>query len=314
MCSKKCCLSLAVVLLCGFGTIEADAAAPRSAVQQNVQRLLKTKTCPGCDLSGANLNQCKLENANLEGANLAGAQLSLADLSGANLRKANLQKANLSGADLGHTDLEGANLTGAVLEGAAFNATRMKGRIVNRLLHADQARATEPAVAARPAPTPSSAPSGQKTEIAQDGTREPSAKIQAQSPAAVPEVVAAKSAQPSTDAVNAAKQGVVERMFKSERCVGCDLSGVDLAGADLAGFDLERVNFRNCNLKGADLGKANLKGANLKNAQLQKADLGRADLYRADLSGADLTDADLEDAIIDAAKFNDAVGVKLPEN
>lgn len=341
---RKCCLSLAVfVLICCSGTVEADAGAPRTAVQKNVQRLLKTKTCPGCDLSGANLSQSKLEFANLEGANLAGAQLSLADLSGANLRKANLQKANLGGADLGHADLEGANLTGAVLEGAAFNGTRMKGRIVNRLLHADQVRTAEPAVAARPTTPPVAAQSSEqgarKSAVEQSAPqydadapgeamtravadaplaagvgRKTVAGAEANAPAPLPPVVAANPAPPSAEAVNADKQGLIERMLDSERCIGCDLSGADLTGADLSGFDLERANFRNSNLREADLGKANLKGANFQNAQLQGADLSGADLYRADFSGADLTDADLEDAIVDAADFSGAVGVKLPEN
>jgi uncharacterized protein YjbI with pentapeptide repeats len=367
--SRKYCLSLAVVVVvwtCGFGT--ADAASSRSTVQKNLQRLLKSKSCPGCDLSGVNLSQSKLENANLEGANLSGAQLSLADLSGANLRKANLQKANLGGADLAYADLEGANLTGAVLEGAAFNATKMKGRVVNRLLHADQARATESVVAANGAASQSAGPTSAakagaldpnvktqaksstaaksiENEVRQSALQEPAAQREtdapgeamtravddapssagmargaaadaesvAPTPVAASEAVAAKTEESAVDAISAAKQGVIERMLDTERCVGCDLSGVDLSGLDLAGFDLERVNFRDSNLRNADLSKVNLKGANLQNARLQEADLSKADLYRADLSGADLTDADLEDAVIDAAELSGAVGVKLPE-
>lgn len=367
--SRKYCLSLAVVVVvwtCGLGTV--DAASSRSTVQKNLQRLLKSKSCPGCDLSGVNLSQSKLENANLEGANLAGAQLSLADLSGANLRKANLQKANLGGADLAYADLEGANLTGTVLEGAAFNATKMKGRVVNRLLHADQARATESVgaaneVASQPAGPTSAAKAGAlnpnvktqaksstaakstENEVRQSTLQKPAAqretdapgeamtraigdapisvgiargaaagaKSVAPTPVAASEAVATKAEESAVDAISDAKQGVIERMLDTERCVGCDLSGVDLSGLDLAGFDLERANFRDSNLRNADLGKANLKGANLQNARLQEADLSKADLYRADLSGADLTDADLEDAVIDAAELSGAVGVKLPE-
>jgi len=105
----------------------------------DVARLLATKGCPGCalsgadlagaelagaDLAGANLGAANLGGANLAGANLiaaglAGADLSAADLSGAILRQADLSRANLAGADLTAADLTyWVNLTGADLSGA----------------------------------------------------------------------------------------------------------------------------------------------------------------------------------------------------
>ncbi len=65
---------------------------------QQVQQLLNTRECPGCDLRGADLR----------GAHLIGA-----DLRKANLQGANLEEANLEGADLTDANLEGANLTGS---------------------------------------------------------------------------------------------------------------------------------------------------------------------------------------------------------
>ena len=69
-------------------------ASPAQAYDpQQLQQLLATKSCPRCDLKGANL-----VNADLSGAKLMGANLSWANLSGANLRGANISGANFSGA------------------------------------------------------------------------------------------------------------------------------------------------------------------------------------------------------------------------
>ena len=84
---------------------------------EDLQKLLATKQCPFCDLSGAGLVL-----ANLRGANLAGA-----NLSGANLNQANLAGANLTGANLTGTSLQQANLTGANLKGAIMDGTDLRG-------------------------------------------------------------------------------------------------------------------------------------------------------------------------------------------
>ena len=65
---------------------------------QHVRRLLDTKQCRGCNLSGANLRQADLKEADLRDAYLAGADLQGADLSKAILVRADLRNANLSGA------------------------------------------------------------------------------------------------------------------------------------------------------------------------------------------------------------------------
>ena len=106
----------------------------------NIKRLLDTKECPGCNLSGANLANARLSfvnflNANLSGANLSGASLVGADLSNANLTNANLNNAKLNGARMVGTNLAGTNLTNANLLGvnlwntdihtAKLNSTKM---------------------------------------------------------------------------------------------------------------------------------------------------------------------------------------------
>jgi uncharacterized protein YjbI with pentapeptide repeats len=78
--------------------------------RDQVRQLLKTKKCPGCNLSGVDLRKAKLEGANLSGANL-----NLADLSGANLSHANLTKASMAFTRLHDTNLDNANLLDAIL-------------------------------------------------------------------------------------------------------------------------------------------------------------------------------------------------------
>jgi hypothetical protein len=98
------------------------------SVAANVQRLLTTNECVGCNLVEAQLERANLQAANLAGANLQKAELEKANLQGINLAAANLQGvdlskaniagANLQGANLFDADLEGANLLGADLQGA----------------------------------------------------------------------------------------------------------------------------------------------------------------------------------------------------
>lgn len=85
---------------------------------QHTQRLLATKECPQCDLSGAGLVMANLTNAKLSGANLSRANLSRAQLAGADLSGADLRGASLYGANLMGVNLRGANLMGADLRDA----------------------------------------------------------------------------------------------------------------------------------------------------------------------------------------------------
>jgi uncharacterized protein YjbI with pentapeptide repeats len=82
-------------------------------VEEDLDKLLDTNACSGCDLSGALLYGEDLSGADLVGANLFGAQLPGANLSEANLTGANLHQANLGGADLSGANLTGANLAWA---------------------------------------------------------------------------------------------------------------------------------------------------------------------------------------------------------
>ncbi|MBD2437499.1 pentapeptide repeat-containing protein [Nostoc sp. FACHB-110] len=87
----------------------------QAANSEHIHKLLSTKQCQNCDLTGAGLVMADLSGANLSGANLAGANLSRANLAGADLRGANLSSAGLFGANLTEAKLNGANLAGADL-------------------------------------------------------------------------------------------------------------------------------------------------------------------------------------------------------
>jgi uncharacterized protein YjbI with pentapeptide repeats len=108
----------------------AGQLSPSTEVQANITLLTETKSCPQCDLSGADLNRLDLSGANLEGANLSRAKMSLTNLSGANLHNADLREAIFNGADLANIDLRGADLTGASLVGAYMSGALMDGEMV----------------------------------------------------------------------------------------------------------------------------------------------------------------------------------------
>jgi hypothetical protein len=91
--------------------IPAFAANPAQ-----IQQLLDTKNCPGCDLVGANLQGQELGGANLVDANLRGAILS----------QANLERANLVGADITGAEVTGTNLRQANLLEAKFSEVSLK--------------------------------------------------------------------------------------------------------------------------------------------------------------------------------------------
>ena len=99
-----------VAVLCAILTLTALHYA-FAANPDQVEQFRKSKSCPGCDLSGARLGGIQAENADLSNANLTDAFFY-----GANLRGANLSGAVLTGADLEMADLTGA--TGAVVADA----------------------------------------------------------------------------------------------------------------------------------------------------------------------------------------------------
>ena len=100
---------MAAAALVATASVAAWTSSP-----EDVQRLLKTHTCPGCDLRNE-----QLVNLDLAGADLTGADLSGAFMYKTVLREAALKGAKFVGADLGGTDLTGAH--DADLKGAQTN-------------------------------------------------------------------------------------------------------------------------------------------------------------------------------------------------
>nr|WP_321467288.1 pentapeptide repeat-containing protein [uncultured Desulfobulbus sp.] len=312
------------LLTCSATTVlGASSNQHLTEVEQNIQRLLRTKSCPGCDLTDAELSGSRLAKANLNGANLTNANLKRADLSGANLQQAILFETNLSGADLSFANLEGAEFRATNLKGVHFERTRIKGRTVNRLIHADNAQAGWFELGdnqEQVAQTQARAVDREEHRIGADHQPTDDPLTHLPPPAAGPTEIVDTPADTATEAsekvpppLSEARQRMLENMFDQERCIGCDLSGLDLSDRDMSGFDLERADFTGSNLQDADFGKANLKGAKFRNCQMQKVDLADADLYRADFTAADLTDADLDDAKIDGADLSGAIGLKPAE-
>jgi uncharacterized protein YjbI with pentapeptide repeats len=106
-----------VVFMCGLLLVSGLLlGSARASDPTHLARLIKTRSCAGCDLSGADLSGFGLPKSDLSGANLTGAKLYKATLT-----NANLTDANLTGADLTGANLSGA--TGAVLSVAKTTAT-----------------------------------------------------------------------------------------------------------------------------------------------------------------------------------------------
>lgn len=128
----------AKILITGAILTTISLSAP--VVAENLtqlSKLLSTRQCPACNLtgsglvmanlSGANLKGADLKHANLSQANLSGADLSGADLTGASLNGANLTDANLSGANMTGTDIRDAYLVNADLTGVNLNTAYVQG-------------------------------------------------------------------------------------------------------------------------------------------------------------------------------------------
>jgi len=370
-------IALFCVVNNGYG--EASITA-----KENLEKLIKTNSCRGCDLSGVNLNRVDLSDADLEGADLSDAKMFLTNLSKANLRNANLKGVGFGGADLANADLRGADLRGTSLNGAYLGGTLLDGVFVTtkpyekdgvneieKEVYIDdpskpkpEPKAKEIVVAPRrvfeeppPAlPVKEGEEKAVKPAPAQH-VKEPKEKIVKSSPALpvkepgersvekesypqAPEVkkptllkeivieekpIPEKKAGYSTSRQIALSEGRGEknqdlaadkkkrdnaaRLFDTNRCYDCDLSGMDLSNKNLNGADLEKSDLTSCNLEKSKLKGANLKGALLVQANLRGTNLIKADFYRADLTDADLTGAIIEKTLFDSADLSGIVGL-----
>lgn len=120
---------VAVLVLNANNFAFAGQDTDQGLLQENRKQLMKTNSCPGCDLSGVNLDRMNLTGANLEGANLSKVRLHLATLAQANLRNTDLRGAELGGADLAEADLRGADLRGATFAGAYLSGVKLDNEV-----------------------------------------------------------------------------------------------------------------------------------------------------------------------------------------
>jgi len=117
--------SVAVLTLCAGGWASIQEPNP------NVERLLKTRECRGCDFTrteivNKDLRGVDLSNASFEGGSLYACDLTGANLSGVNFRDAVLRRADLKDAILTGTDFSDADMSfarNASLEAAGTTAT-----------------------------------------------------------------------------------------------------------------------------------------------------------------------------------------------
>ncbi len=102
-------------------SLPSTSTTPIQAEKSNeLNRLLSTGECEGCnlvgvDLTGSHLVGVDLRNANLQGAIFVNANLEGADLSGANLQGANFTAAFVSGTNFSNSNLTQVNFTQAKL-------------------------------------------------------------------------------------------------------------------------------------------------------------------------------------------------------
>lgn len=128
---QKAFLICALVLfsVCNFHESWSDVMSHEVAL--NIEKLLETKRCIQCDLTGAKLDRADLSEADLRGSRLRDVTFFLADLANCNFQNCDLRDAQFGGADLSGADFRGADISGvsfggAYLKGAIFKKDKQK--------------------------------------------------------------------------------------------------------------------------------------------------------------------------------------------
>lgn len=324
-----------------FSDIAIVHAAPSVTAKENLARLVATKQCPGCYLSGLNFNRMDLSQANLEGADLSMSTFYLTNLSNANLKNTIMNGAVFGGADLGDADLTGADLRGVSLDSAYLGGAKMTGEIIttkpfedigvveiekkvyveNQSIPKKSPRQNEVNVSKRRGfseTPPVIVVATAKTEkvhqtagVKQDVVH---GRVMTSSlPATiVPDAPLAKTSRKVERAIVSAKAEAKMKVISvpekkaaisKERRVNFEkfMETNSCYGCDLSDLDLAGKN-----LEDADLEKANLTGCNLEEADLEGANLKGAILVRANLTGANLKNADLYKANLEGADLTGA--------
>jgi uncharacterized protein YjbI with pentapeptide repeats len=118
---RQLCSVAVLTLLAGgwLATPSGVSASQDPAPNPNVERLLKTRECRGCDFTSTeivnkDLSGVDLTNASFEGGSLYACNLTGANLTGVNFRDAVLRRSDLNNATLAGTDFNGADLSFAM--------------------------------------------------------------------------------------------------------------------------------------------------------------------------------------------------------
>lgn len=120
-------ISLSCVQVSHLSAADPVLSAQSVTVQENLEQLIQTRSCRGCDLAGLDFKRMDLSGVDLEGADLSSGKFYLTNLAGANLKNTKLNGSNFGGADLGEADLRGADLEGASLDSAYLGDTLLDG-------------------------------------------------------------------------------------------------------------------------------------------------------------------------------------------
>jgi len=339
--------TLVMVMLSGVlgGAFQPGLGAadqPDEQVRRNIDTLIKTNSCSGCDLRGADLNRLDLAGADLRDADLSGASLYLVNLSDGDLRGANVQGAHFGGADLANADLRGADLQGAVFAGAYTVGTRMDGEAEQAASEPEQQSQSEPEVgkqgvrAAEPVPEKDAEKIDQQRDrIKQDrpGARPlkapPEKRIAPPSPVTIdaetssvedtPLVIpeqASAAADPIEQPPSAADRHAPAAPATAEDELPDDSSSAEgpvaPETAPATTEDEERFQAALTRLLDdgscyrCELAGADLSGKNLSEADLESADLTGADLRGTNLRGANLKNVSFRNATLTEARLDKA--------
>jgi uncharacterized protein YjbI with pentapeptide repeats len=252
-----------------------SSSEENSNKKAEIDRLLDTKECVRCNLSGADLTGADLRKANLEGANLQNAiltdvKLNEAYLLGANLENAFLNKASLVAAELPYSSLTKANLQEADLSGANLQKVDLTDA---NLIGA----------------------SASFTNLQQADLR--NAKLQ-QASLSGANLVGANLELANLEEIEISK-GTISASFGQRKhfyTLPSNFSLANLANANLSNANLKETIFYSANLTNVDFSNSNLKLAQLGNAKLANSNLTNANFNKANLVNANLANAILNNS------------------
>lgn len=337
-------LRRSALVVAGIVCLAASAPAEWSLAEsvtakENLEKLKKTNSCRGCDLSGLTLNRLNLAGADLEGADLSMVKFFLTNLSGANLKNSNLKGTSFGGCDLGEADLRGADLRGTSLDGAYLGETLLDGEFVTAKPYEDIGVAdVEKQIYIDDPNKPKKSPKTREVNVAASrefegpppplAVEENAAELPAKKDVGTdgPDTVTVQVKGQQPDAPVAKKvapvqRAIVESQEELEKAVEPLASGVSPRGkegtAPTQNHPLqESIADSGIGDLSNRLAKEKIKRDNLTRlfdqaeclgCDLSGLDLSGKNLKDVDLEKADLTGCNLERAILDNANLKDAI-------